>query len=120
MSTVATTSRRVTEVFAEHVDAAIQRHGEGEEIFYEVQIAPNDQSGVSLVLVVWLPSGVVGEWIVGSIAFHEAPPSITAGRVDENINRFLAGMRAERSKAIGAATGTPYSAPQAQSGLILP
>lgn len=113
-------TRRITDRFAEYVDAAIQRHGEGEEIFFETQIAPNDQGGVSLVLIVWLPAGVVGEYIVGSVAFHEAPPAVTAARVDENVMRFLAGLRGERSKAIGEAHGTPYSAPQAQSGLILP
>lgn len=112
--------RRVTDRFAEFVDAALQRHGEGEEIHWESQMAPNDQGGLSLVLIVWLPSGTVGDYLVGSAAFHGPPPALTAGRVDETVRAFLAGLRGERSKALTAAQNGAGSPAAPRSGLILP
>lgn len=113
-------SRRVTEIFAEAVEAAIGKHGQGEEIRWDTQLAPNDQGGISLVLVVWLPTGVVGEYLTGSIAFHEPPPAVTAERVDDNVAAFLSGLRAERAKVLTAAQNGHGGPPAGPSGLILP
>ncbi len=112
-------SRRVTDLFTAAVEAALDTHGQGEEIRWDTQLAPNDQGGISIVLVVWLPSGTIGEYLMGSIAFHNPPP-VAVGDVEANLRPFLDGLRAERTRALSVAQNGAQGPATGRSGLILP
>lgn len=113
-------TRRASDLFAEAVEAAIDRHGEGEEIRWDCSLAPNDQGGISLVLVVWLPSGTVGQHLIGSAAFHTPPPVLFPEEVDATVAAFLRDLRAQRTKDLTVATNGAQGPSAGRSGLILP
>jgi hypothetical protein len=113
-------THRITEEFGRYVDEALDRHGQGEDLHWEVQLAPNDQGGMSLVLVVWMPAGILGDYLVGSIAFHQPPPKIAQEDVDGAVAPFLTGMRGERHKILTTAQNGSGGPVETLPGLILP
>lgn len=108
-------SRRITERIGPWIDAAIERHGQGEEICWETTIGPGPDGAPATMVLLWFPGAVLGTVINGSIGLH-APHLLTEAEADEVIAGSLERLRAERSRQIGS----PAANGHRPSGLILP
>lgn len=117
-------TRRTTEIIAGWVQEAIESDPlTGEDTTYDVGLTigpgPNGQAMPLIIVVLTVPSPVLGQGISGTLMIPSMRPERRS--IEESVRSTLEGLRAERSKAIAQslAQGNGHVAP-GPSGLIIP
>ena len=110
-------SRRAIDKIGPWVEKALDLHGHGEDIFWDTGIGPDQHGAPSLILVLWMPSGVVGTSIPMMINVAN-PLSLDEDTLVGAIGSALERTRQQRTSMLGG--HTQNGSGPAPSGLYLP
>lgn len=111
----------LTEKIGPWVDAAIDKHGQGENIVWASSLTPDQGRNPTFTITVWFPGGILGSTLLGSFQVND-PLGATEEKVSEVMAEFLRQLRENRSRQI-AESGNGHRPPEDghhPSGLILP
>lgn len=108
-------SHRISTRVGPWIDQGFDKHLPGEKVAWEAGLLPTP-NGLQFVVVVWLPSLVMGEFVQGSFALHD-PISLDAGQMDRTLAEFVRQMKEARSKALEEAKGETQG--QQQGGSLI-
>lgn len=110
-------STRISTRLQPWVDAAVEKHAQGDSIVWEFGLGPGPQGQPMVSIVLWLPGAVMDTAINGIINISN-PMQVTEENIDQIIGGTLEQLRAQRSQQLGAVpAGLNGHRP---SGLILP
>lgn len=110
-------TNRIGDKIAPWVDEAITRHGQGEQIAWELALLPGPQGQPMPVLMFWVKGALLGSVVNGSIGLHD-PLAIGHDDLVEAVRQFLEQMRQARSEQLQQQA--PASPHLNGSGLLLP
>lgn len=111
-------SRRAADKIAPWVEKALDLHGQGEDICWEAGIAPDQQGSPGLMIVLWMPSGLLGQAI--PMIIHVGNPlHVTEDVLADAVRSSIEATRQERSKLLAHSNGAGPK-PLGPSGLVLP
>lgn len=104
------------------VDAALDKHGQNENIAWESMLTPGRDGVAVYTICLWLPGGLLGTILTASFQVND-PLGATKEKIDEVIAEILRQLRENRSQQIAEA-GNGHHPPEdghtRPSGLILP
>lgn len=113
---------QITEKVTPWINAAVEEHGQGEDISWEPSLIPGNNGEAVYTIFFWLPGAVLGSVAHGSITIGN-PMGLTQEGINGVVAKFLHDLREARSRDIEARAPQP-SAPlppgMHPSGLILP
>lgn len=116
-------TRRVSARLAEYVDDALERYAPGEEIVWEAGLTALPSGGLAVVLVLWVPSPVLGEMVLAyNIVSNPVHGPQDRDLVDTTVHTLIEQLRRTCSEALqrgldrlpvaGAVNGSVPSAPR--------
>lgn len=109
-------SRRLSTVLGEWLEAAFEKHANGERFMWEMtvsgkQMVPGQQPLPVLMVVVWMPSATLGEVQNGSFLLTN-PIGVDEDTIDGIVHEFLDQMLQARSQSLAQqVNGTPVPRP---------
>lgn len=115
----------VTEKVGYWIDAAIEEHGQGENILWETSMMPGPNQEPMVIVFLWFPGAVLGTTLNGSFPISD-PLNITKPDMIEMMSEFLRQMREARSQILAQQateaaqqSTTPPRGAQTPSGLMI-
>lgn len=122
------TQHRVGTIIEPWMDAAIDKHGQGERVVWDcsivpIQNSPHEEPKPTCAVMVWFPGPVLGTVVNGSFLIHN-PLSTTEEEIDEVMASFLEQLRQARSQQLAqmheSLAEKSRTAQQQPEGLLLP
>lgn len=114
-------AQNVTAMITPWVQAALERHGQGEALWWDTQYLATPDSNVVLLIVLWTP-GPVLRTVMNAVRPVQAPSLLTEQSTTEVVRAMLEDLRTARSEALSGPLPDQngQGVPQGPSGLILP
>lgn len=111
----------VTEKVGPWINAAIDKHGQGEAIFWEPGLLRGQHDEALYTVFVWFPGAVLGTTLGGSFQITN-PVGVTEEEIDAILTEFLRQFREARSEVLAKQNGHAQNGhgEQPGSGLIIP
>lgn len=110
---------RLTDNLEVFIERAIEAHGMGEPIVWDVVIAPGPQpqAGPIAMVVLYLPNGLINQYVHAQVPVIN-PVAVTEGEMDQIISNALTQMREARSQFL--ASQAPTNGKTGPGGIVLP
>lgn len=116
-------TRHITGRLAPMLDAAIDKHGQGENIGWETVLMPGPNQEPLMLVFLWFPGAMLGTTLNGSFQISN-PVGITEEQVDAIIRDGLEAFREARTQQMAQqalqAPAAPSRGSQTASGLLIP
>lgn len=116
----------ITEKVGYWIDAAIEEHGQGENILWEAIVMSGPQQEPLFTVFLWFPGALMGTTLNASFQLTD-PLHIEKKDISEMMAEFLRHLREARSQILAQQNAAaqqqppaPPGAPQTPSGLLIP
>lgn len=96
-------SYRLTDQIARWVETAVNKHDAGEQIAWDISLAPAP-NGVAVLVVVLTPGAVLNT-VIHTAHILQSPSVVTEDDLDDLIRKMIEALRAERSRALAGGNG---------------
>jgi hypothetical protein len=94
-------SKRLMTRFEPLIEAAVEKHAQGEEITWEASFGMHPQAGPSIILGVFMPSPIIGDYLTALNVIGPAP-KISDEQIEEAVRGGIESLREARTQALQA------------------